>query len=196
MDPDRLRLSAWSARNRVCTTLARALSRSVCACAIACTRIVESSRATTWPRRTWALKSAPSSAIWPDTCVPTATVRTALSVPVALTVDVMSPRSTATKRYDADAGERLRAKRNPAVAIAATAMIGRTIRTFFIGAFLGLDREPQWPASHLLRKARGMPNRKSLLRNALTLADPVQTAGPALAKARNPHPAAPRSSGG
>src|SRR3954454_14553316 len=39
------------------------------------------------------------AAIWPDTCVPTCTVFTALSAPVAETVASRLPRVTAANRY-------------------------------------------------------------------------------------------------
>ena len=43
--------------------------------------------------------------IWPDTCVPTCTVVTAPSVPVAATVDSKFPRCTAAVRYAGAAAE-------------------------------------------------------------------------------------------
>ncbi len=46
----------------------------------------------TCPLRTIELKSANSSCTTPETCVPTSTVSTASSVPVAPTVSTMSPR--------------------------------------------------------------------------------------------------------
>ena len=52
----------------------------------------------TWPFSTWSLKSTLSLAIRPETCVPTWTVVTADSVPVAETTESMLPRSTATNR--------------------------------------------------------------------------------------------------
>ena len=55
-------------------------------------------RASSCPFLTWSLKSTSSSETCPETCVPTLTVVTAFSVPVAETVDRMSPRSTVTKR--------------------------------------------------------------------------------------------------
>ena len=48
----------------------------------------------TWPFFTIELKSASSSWMMPDTCVPTWTVVTACSVPVAPTASTMSPRVT------------------------------------------------------------------------------------------------------
>ena len=50
----------------------------------------------TWPLRTIELKSAYSSCTTPDTCVPTSTVVTASSVPVACTRSTTSPRVTGT----------------------------------------------------------------------------------------------------
>ena len=46
----------------------------------------------TWPFLTIELKSAPSYEMLPDTWLPTCTVVTAWSVPVAPTVSTMSPR--------------------------------------------------------------------------------------------------------
>ena len=46
----------------------------------------------TWPFLTIELKSAPSHWMLPDTWLPTCTVVTACSVPVAPTVSMMSPR--------------------------------------------------------------------------------------------------------
>ena len=48
----------------------------------------------TWPLRTIELKSAYSSCTVPDTWVPTSTVSTACSVPVAATASTTSPRVT------------------------------------------------------------------------------------------------------
>jgi len=48
----------------------------------------------TWPFLTIELKSAPSHEILPETWLPTWTVVTACSVPVAPTVSMMSPRPT------------------------------------------------------------------------------------------------------
>ena len=53
----------------------------------------------TCPFLTCELKSASSAAIVPDTCVPTWTVVTASSVPVASTACTTSPRLTAAVMY-------------------------------------------------------------------------------------------------
>ena len=55
-------------------------------------------RAISCPLRTSALKSANSSLTWPDTCEPTGTVTSALSVPVADTLAVIGPRVSAAVR--------------------------------------------------------------------------------------------------
>ena len=55
----------------------------------------------TWPFRTMLLKSAPSQAMVPDTCVPTWTVVTACRVPVAETVARTSPTVIAASLTDA-----------------------------------------------------------------------------------------------
>jgi hypothetical protein len=65
------------------------------ACSICVWNSDGSSRARTCPLRTSELKSALSSMMVPDTCVPTCTVVTACNVPVAPTVSTMSPRVTA-----------------------------------------------------------------------------------------------------
>ncbi len=65
------------------------------ACSIWVWKSDGSSRARTWPFFTSELKSALSSWMVPDTCVPTWTVVTACSVPVAPTVSTTSPRVTA-----------------------------------------------------------------------------------------------------
>ena len=53
-----------------------------------------SSVATICPRFTVSLKSTPSDEMVPLTCVPTSTVSTVCSVPVASTVDTTDPRVT------------------------------------------------------------------------------------------------------
>ncbi len=55
--------------------------------------------ATMSPVRTRELKSALSFEMVPETCEPTCTVRTALSVPVASTTSRISPRSTFAVTY-------------------------------------------------------------------------------------------------
>ncbi len=57
-----------------------------------------SSSARTCPAATWSLKSACSFWTVPETCVPTWTSVTGLSVPFAVIVWTMSPRSTACVR--------------------------------------------------------------------------------------------------
>ena len=62
-------------------------------------KMVGSSLSSTWPFLTWSLKSAFSSTTVPDTCEPTLISATGLMVPVAVTVWVMLPLSTAALRY-------------------------------------------------------------------------------------------------
>ena len=50
--------------------------------------------ARTWPFVTTELKSAISRVIFPETWLPTCTDTTGLTVPVAVTIAVMGPRST------------------------------------------------------------------------------------------------------
>src|SRR5258708_26325412 len=58
----------------------------------------------TCPAFTWSLKSACSSDTVPDTCVPTCTVVTACTLPVALMVLARFPRRTFTTAYVGAAG--------------------------------------------------------------------------------------------
>ena len=73
-------------------------SRVACASATPCCAMVGSIRARSCPFLTWSLKSTNSAETCPETCVPTLTVVTALSVPVAETTARMSPRVTVAKR--------------------------------------------------------------------------------------------------
>ena len=58
-----------------------------------------SMRAITWSFLTTELKSTNSSLICPETCEPTSTDFTGLSVPVAATAAVIGPFSTFPRRY-------------------------------------------------------------------------------------------------
>ena len=53
-----------------------------------------SSSTITWPLVTWSFTSTSTRFTVPDSSLPTATERVGLSVPLAVTVSVMSPRST------------------------------------------------------------------------------------------------------
>lgn len=57
-------------------------------------KVAGSSRAIIWPAFTSVLKSAESCLIWPEICVPTSTVMSALRVPLAVTVLEIVPFST------------------------------------------------------------------------------------------------------
>src|SRR5262249_1748634 len=80
-------------------TSARALSRLASACRTLARKLAWSNCANCCPGTTVELKSAKSFSIVPDTCVPTCTMMTGLSVPVAETYAVMALRSTFARRY-------------------------------------------------------------------------------------------------
>jgi hypothetical protein len=81
-----------------CTRARSASASSRATVARACSTCVSksegSSSAITWPRRTRALKSARNDLIVPETWVPTCTVVTACTLPVASTCSTTSPRVT------------------------------------------------------------------------------------------------------
>ena len=68
------------------------------ACSVAATNIWGSILAMSWPFLTWLLKSACSSAIRPETWLPTCTVTKADRVPVAVILAVMAPLLTKAVR--------------------------------------------------------------------------------------------------
>jgi hypothetical protein len=76
-----------------------AFSRSARRWAADCSKGVGSSSASGCPFRTCELKSTKSFAMIPETWLPTLTVVTAESVPVAVTVATTSPRSSFALRY-------------------------------------------------------------------------------------------------
>src|SRR5262249_43849132 len=80
-------------------TSARALSRLASACRTLARKLAWSNCANCCPGTTVELKSAKSFSIVPDTCVPTCTMMTGLSVPVAEIYAVISLRSTFAMRY-------------------------------------------------------------------------------------------------
>ena len=86
--------SASSACARAFSRSPAAASRLARPCSACAANMRASSFAITCPRFTRWPKSAYSSAIRPDTWLPTCTVTSAVSVPVAVTRPVTSPRST------------------------------------------------------------------------------------------------------
>ena len=90
--------AAFSAPASATSTATSAARRSAAAAARRASSCAVSSRATGWPATTRVLKSASSSRIWPESWLPTETVTSGLTVPVAETAAVMAPRSTAAVR--------------------------------------------------------------------------------------------------
>ncbi len=89
---------ARSSCARLTATSARPPSTSACAASRRALICSENSRATTCFAFTGELKSTRISTICPESCEPTSTVETGVSVPVARTLAVIGPRSTAASR--------------------------------------------------------------------------------------------------
>jgi hypothetical protein len=83
----------WAFATSTCDLATSALRWSTC-----CSNGVGSSSASSCPLLTWLLKSAWRRAMMPDTWLPTCTVVTAETVPVALTVMVTLPRVAGSVR--------------------------------------------------------------------------------------------------
>ncbi len=81
------------------STWARDASTSACDWRTRCSKFSGSMRAISCPCLTSALKSTSTSLSWPDTCEPTCTEVTGFSVPVADTLALIGPRTTAAVRY-------------------------------------------------------------------------------------------------
>src|SRR5215469_5060464 len=93
-------------------------------------------RATTCPFFTGVLKSAYSARMFPETCEPTCTVTTAFGVPVADTVDAISPHATGAVRYWASTGPRSAVQAPKPITVSVATVRIRTFRFVIIATYI------------------------------------------------------------